>query len=83
MRTLLRKLSGEGKVSQIVIAVIVAVISLSLTGVVVTATNDAVTALGTTYSSAANIVKLVPLVYVAGVLFVAGFFIWMKARGEK
>ena len=72
-----------GGMKTTILGVVGAVVALALTPTIISAVNDAKTAMGNSFSAAANLLDLVPLVYVAGVLFIAGFMVFKGSRGNK
>jgi hypothetical protein len=70
-----------GTIWSTIITVIAVVIALALTPVVIGAVTSAKQALGTGFPAASTLLDLVPLVYVAGCLGVAGVFLWRSFRG--
>lgn len=70
-----------GTIWSTIITVISVVIALALTPVVIGAVTSAKQSLGTGFPAASTLLDLVPLVYVAGCLGVAGLFLWRAFRG--
>jgi hypothetical protein len=70
-----------GTIWSTILTVIAVVVALALTPVVVGAVTSAKAAMGNGFPAASTLLDLVPLVYVAGCLGVAGLFLWRSFRG--